>query len=352
MGRGIKRRITLVVSVVVGIFLFVAVIQNVGGVDAITQEIEKLGWWGALLSFANICVMVFGWIWGWKILLNAYGLYPSWATLGRAVVGGYALSYLTPSMYFGGEPFRIYLVTKELNANSTQVTATIVIWKILEGGTLFSLVIIGSFNAILSGALAVGDEVSLTLGNFIVIGGWGLLAWSFITKRHWISRFCGVVQRKSPWGKEALGRLFHWLKEAETIIHDAFSTHTKAVLQVLVISLLINLTVFVRPWIFFFFNSDVLLGFRNLSFVYALFFFLSSFLWVTPGGLGIAEGGLVEIFKMIGRNIPDQAVTAFAITIRGMELVFILVGLGILIHFGAVKLPRLRRRKHPPEEHT
>lgn len=349
MARGIKRRITLAVSILAGIFLFVTVIQNVGGVDAIVKEIVKLGWWGALLSFVNVTAMVFGWIWSWKILLNAYGLYPSWGTLGRAVVGGYALSYLTPSMYFGGEPFRIYLVTKELNASSTQVTATIVIWKILEGGTLFSLVIIGSFNAILSGALAVRDEVSLTVGNFIVIGGWGLLAWSFITKRHWISRLCGVLHRKSPWGKAALARLFLWLEEAETIIHDAFSTHTKAVLQVLAISMLINLTVFVRPWIFFFFNSDVMLGFRNLSFVYALFFFLSSFLWVTPGGLGIAEGGLVEIFRLIGRNIPDQAVTAFAITVRGIELVFILVGLTILIHFGAVKLPHLRRRTHSSE---
>ncbi len=345
MARGVKRRVTIVLSIALGVFLFAAVVNNVGGVGAITAEIGRLGPWGGALAFANVGLMVFGWMWSWKLLLNAYGLHPSWGLLGRAVLGGYALSYLTPSMYFGGEPFRIYLVSRELQAQSAQVTATVVIWKILEGGTLFSLVIVGSFNAVLSGAMDLGEEISLGVGNVLVIGGWGLLAWSFITKRHWSSRLCGVLARRVPWGRERVARICAWLDEAETVVAHAFAHHTKAVLAALAITLVVNLTVFVRPFIFFWFSGGLLLGFRNLSFIFAMYFFLSSFLWVTPGGLGISEGGLVGIFELIGRGIPARAVTAYAISVRLMELAFIVVGVGILIHFGAVKLPKLRRGK-------
>lgn len=344
MARGVKRRITVLLSITVGISLFVYILNDIG-VEKITGAIGQLGFMGTFLSFLNVCIMVFGWILSWKILLNAYGLSPTWGLVIRAVLGGYALSYLTPSMYFGGEPLRVYMVSKELGVSSSKVTATVVIWKILEGGTLFSLVVFGSFNVVFSGALNVSEEISLAAGNFLVIAAWGLMAWSFITKKHWISRFCGFLNRKLPFGKERLEKMRSWLIEAETSVHYAFSNHTKAVLIVLVLSLIINLTVFVRPWIFFFFASggSIIFGFRNLAFIFAMFFFLSTFLWLTPGGIGTSEFGLIGIFQLVNNTIPGREVVAYSLTIKGMELFFIIIGLFILVHMGALKFPKLRK---------
>src|SRR3972149_10697409 len=105
MSKGIKRRITIAVSILTGLVLMVATIYSVG-LDRIWNGMIQLGWLGAGLSFLNILAMVFGWVWSWKLLLNAYGISPSWLIVWRAVLGGYALTYLTPSMYFGGEPLR------------------------------------------------------------------------------------------------------------------------------------------------------------------------------------------------------------------------------------------------------
>ncbi len=349
MARGVKRRITVLLSITVGISLFIYILNDIG-VEKIVGAIGQLGVLGTLVSFLNVCIMVFGWIWSWKILLNAYGLQPSWGLVTRAVLGGYALSYLTPSMYFGGEPLRVYMMSKELGVSSSKVTATVVIWKILEGGTLFSLVVFGSFNVVFSGALNVSEEISLAAGNLLVMGAWGLMAWSFITKKHWISRFCGFLQKKLPFGKDRLTKTRSWLIEAETSVHFAFSNHTKAVLIVLVLSLIINLTVFVRPWLFFSFASggDIMFGFRNLAFIFALFFFLSTFLWLTPGGIGTSEFGLIGIFQLVNNTIPGRDVVAYSLTIKGMELFFIIIGLFILLHMGALKFPKFRKEDDPP----
>jgi hypothetical protein len=356
MARGIKRRITAAVSLALGIGLFIFVLQDIG-VEKIIAAISQLGWWGTAVSFLNIAIMVAGWIWSWKILLNAYDIYPSLSLITRAVIAGHTLSYITPSMYFGGEPLRIYLVSKETGASSTRITATVVLWKLLEGGTLFSLVMLGSFNAIFSGILDnSADSESLfsvpliTAGTLTVIVVWGVVAWSFVTNRHWASRICKFLQGKIPKLRERLEKVCHWLAEAENNVHDAFTHHTKAIVKVFFISLVINLTVFMRPGIYFFFSSDILFGFKELTFIFALFFFTSTFLWLTPGGIGITEFALIGIFNLVRENFPASDAVAYSLTIKGLEMVFILTGIAILIHFGAVKLPRLKRNSSPPED--
>ncbi|HEY5597023.1 MAG TPA: lysylphosphatidylglycerol synthase transmembrane domain-containing protein [Candidatus Bipolaricaulota bacterium] len=342
MSKGIKRRITIAVSILTGLVLMVATIYSVG-LDRIWNGMIQLGWLGAGLSFLNILAMVFGWVWTWKLLLNAYGIFPSWLIVWRAVLGGYALTYLTPSMYFGGEPLRVYLLSKETGADSSQVTATVVLWKLLEGATLFSFVLLGSVNAIFSGVLPVSQEVSIVVGNVLIIGGWALLAWSFITKRHWCSRTCGFLERKLHWARERLHRIREWLVAAESGIHAAFVHHGRTMWQVLGLCLLINITTFIRPWIFFQFSADYGFSFRELSFIFALFFFLSTFLWLTPGGIGISELGLIGIFQLVNGVVPAQEAVAYSLTIKSMELVFIILGISVMVHFGVVHLPRLKR---------
>jgi len=42
-------------------------------------------------------------------------------------VSGYAVSYLTPTLYFGGEPFRALLVSDSTEAPTTRIFATIIV---------------------------------------------------------------------------------------------------------------------------------------------------------------------------------------------------------------------------------
>jgi len=344
MARGVKRRLAAALSVVAGLVLFAFILHAIDLGHA-RAAVLKLGLYGALLSGLNVAAMVLGWVWSWKILLNAYGLFPSWRLMLRAILGGYTLSYLTPSMYFGGEPLRIYLLSKELGASATQVTASVVIWKLLEGFSLVTFVLMGSVNGVLSGALGGRQEVFIAVGNALLLGGWAVVAWGVLTKRFWASGFCGVLARRFPVGRARLERLKDWLFHAETDIHEAFSTHTSATIKALVLCFLVTFSTYMRPWIFFHFSAELDLDFRQLSFIFALFFFLSTFLWLTPGGIGISELGLMGIFGLVeGRILPADAV-AYSLTIKGMELMFVAVGLFILVHFGLVQLPHMKRSK-------
>lgn len=340
MGRGVKRRLTVLASLLLGLgllgfFLYTA------GLARVWAEVRRLGPWGGGLLFLDVAAMVFGWGWGWKVVLNAYDLHPSWRLIGRAILAGYALSYLTPSMYFGGEPLRIYLVSRALSASSSQVTATVVVAKMIEGTTLLLLVLVGSVNLLAGGLLARSQELALLLTNLALLAGIGVVTWGFVRRRFWASRTCAWLGRHLPWGRARLARLHGWLQEAEWTVHQAFVEHTTAMVKALGIALLTNLTLYVRPWIFFHFADGPSFSFKDLSLIFALFFFLSTFLWLTPGGVGIAEGGLVGIFQLL--NVPAAGALAYALTLKAMELVFIAAGVGLLIQLGLMRLPRPSR---------
>jgi len=63
---------------------------------------------------------------------------------------------------------------------------------------------------------------------------------------------------------------------------------------------------------------------------------LSSLFWVTPGGIGVSEGGFIGIFAIFG--ISGSEAVAYSFSLKAIQLFFVGFGLVLLAHYGIMRL--------------
>lgn len=334
-----KRWLTLIISVIVGLGLLIAILYYVGW-RRILSEILDLGWFGFSMLFLNMILTIVLWVISWQLILCSYGLRPSWLAILKARLSGFSVSYLTPSMYFGGEPVMAYLISKELGASSTKVFATVMVTKFLEAISLVAFVYLGSFYAIFMPNLPHSQQSALFYGT-IVFSILVLLGFiDFAYNRLWATRLLSSLGQILPWWQGALGKAASVACKIEEDINLAFRSHLPATLAALVTNFIGTLLTYLRPQIFFYFSQHRIFTFPELSLIFALNILLAVFFWVTPGGIGVSEGGRIGIFKLV--NISTAGAVAFSFTLKAIELFFVGLGLAYIINFGLFSLVRVK----------
>lgn len=344
-----RRRVLVILSIVVGLGLLGGILYYIGP-ERVWNQIAQLGLWGYLSLAAIAFLTMVCWASGWWIILRAYGIRVGWWTTWWARLSGFAITYLTPSMYFGGEPASIFLIVKgQASAEpATRIVATLLVAKLLEGLSLLAFIYLGFYYAAATKLLPLDEMGVMLVGNVIFALFVALAAINFMGKRLWCARFLGWLKRLLPW-KQALGAAEAKVRAVEEDVHDAFREHHRATWAAFLLSLTATFLLYLRPQIFFLFALRAFLPIAHLSIAYALFVLLGVFFWVTPGGMGVLEGGMVGIFSVVSLlslgdrqwlAIPQESAVAFALTLKAIE--FPLVGLGLfyLIRVGFLKVPK------------
>ena len=98
-----KRRWRLVLSIVVGFSLLGGVLYWVGW-RRIFAEMRALGVAGITGIVGSVLLAMAAWTLSWWIILRSYGIRLPLPQVIGARLSGYAISYLTPTLYFGGRP--------------------------------------------------------------------------------------------------------------------------------------------------------------------------------------------------------------------------------------------------------
>jgi uncharacterized protein (TIRG00374 family) len=326
----------LVASIVIGLGLLAAILYYVGW-QGIVHEIHNLGWLGCLTLAADYLLTFFFWALTWQIILGSYEIDAPWQPVLRALVSGYTVSYLTPSMYFGGEPVRVYVFSKEIGLPQPRLYATVLVAKLLEAVSLILFVLLGVFYALFAGGdLSPIQRESLFYGA-IFFSFWvflGLL--NFTLNLGLATRLMRGLHRLLPW-KGALAKAEEKVAEVEREINQAFHQSSKlpATALALLASFIANLLIYLRPQIFFYFTQEKIFSFANLSLVYALSVIVAALFWITPGGIGIAEGSWIGILTLVG--IGKAGAVAFALILKGFELTFVILGVSLLMEFGLLR---------------
>jgi uncharacterized membrane protein YbhN (UPF0104 family) len=367
-----RRRIGLILSILFGLGLLSGILINIGwnrvepgplahmarfwaGVGVIVGQIEMLGLWGFLSLTGIVVLTLVCWSSSWWIILRAYRIHVGWWATWRARLSGFAITYLTPSMYVGGEPASVYLIVREQqsDAPATRVVATILVSKLLEGLCLLAFIYLGVYYALATKLLPLDDTGAIVTGMVLFAIFLALIAINFVGRRLWGARFLGWLKRVLPW-KRALEVAESKMREVEEDVFIAFREHRWATLLAFVLNLAATFFVYVRPQIFFVFALKAFFPLAHLSMVYTLFIFLGALFWITPGGMGTFEAGTWGIFSLftlvtLADRTPiailQESAVAFALTLKTIE--FPLVGLGLfyLIRVGFLKIPKppLRR---------
>lgn len=261
------------------------------------------------------------WAASWMALLWGAGIKVPGRTVWAAALAGYAVSYITPVAYLGGEPVRGWIVVRRTGANPAAVAGTLVWDRVVAGLVLLGFALFGAglVLPLLSPQQRVWTWAGLLgLGAAIVLG-----TLSFALGWHWLSRLLAFVAGR--WSR--LRSLAQKIREMESTMHGLFRKGLGALAAALLLQLLSFLCHYFRPFFYFGLAQGRWLSWREMGVYFNLNAFLSFFLWLTPAGVGTAEGGRVGILGLLG--IAPAAALAFSLTYRFLEL--ILVGLGFAI---------------------
>jgi len=328
-------------SVLAGFGILGAVLYFVGW-RQILAEMDALGVPGILAVLGDVFLAMAAWVTSWHIILRAYGIrLPLGKNVG-ARLSGYAVSYLTPTLYFGGEPVRALMIANETAVPRTRIFATIIVERFLGGLSMIVFILIGGFYASISTTIPWSEKRLLVAGvafiTFWILVGLANFAFNF----KWISHSIRFLGRCLGRWRRVLERAALRVSETEDEVFDAFRRHWKATAAAFAVQTLATFFIYMRPQVFFHFSADLRLSFPQLSLLFALNILLSFFLWVTPGGLGTGEAGSVVIFRLVEPAITHEGAVAFSLMFKFAE--WLLVGAGI--YFLAKRGIKLLQRRH------
>ncbi len=335
----LRSTLNFVGSILIGAASISLVLYFVGWRETL-DAMRALSVVGILEVFGTVFLTVTAWVVGWRILLHAYGIRISLRRVAGARLSTYAVSYLTPTLYFGGEPFGALLVADKDTAPATRVWATIIVERFLLGVSFTLFMLVGGFYAVTSPAIPV-TEKRILIAGLSFIAAWiviGLVNFAWNLK--WVSRIIRWLGRPLPRWQGRLARAAAKVSETEDEVSYAFSRHWKATILVFLIQVVTTVLTFLRPQVFFGASLGMQFTVGQLSIVFSLYILLGFFLWITPGGLGTSEAGAIGMFRLVAPTITTGQAVAYSLSFKLAEAVFVTIGVWYLMQRGLSLLER------------
>jgi len=326
------RRLIPIAFLLLGLGAF-ALLVVLSGPREIWNAAKSLPLWALGVLFLFELLGLTFWAASWGVLLWAARVSAPPSAVFGAALAGYAVSYLTPISYLGGEPVRAWLIARRTGCDLATLAGTLVWDRIMAGMSLLILALTG-------GALALpffprSSRVWVFLGLAVLGLAVVLGALSFAAGWGWLSR---IVRNLAKLSGRAKARVEEWARKVaqmENTMHTAFREHFLALFAAFLLQLLSCVCHYLRPLFYFGLSQNRWFSLRELGVYFNLNTFASFLFWLTPAGVGTAEGGRVGILSLLG--IAPAAAMAFSLTYRFLELLFVGGGLLVLVGTGAKK---------------
>ena len=299
---------------------------------------RKVGSLGIGVFLLNAFLIFFIDAVSWHVILKSYGHYLPFKDVLTAKLVGVAIGYLTPSMYIGGEPVRIYMTSKKYNLPITSIGATVIVNKFLELGAGLFFVYLGSIWVLIEYSLPWQLYLTVLMLDIIFGLGMGFIFVNFVYENKIFTSLVAFLGQIKPLSKIAT-EIEPKVSKIEDEVFLAFNQHKRATAFAFFLNMIAGFLIFLKPAIFFCF-LQILLKLSQLSLLFALTHLLLAFQF-TPGGLGIFEVGTVGIYKLIG--IQANKALAYSLMNRMSDFAevgiaaFLAVNLGLKGIFGSRK---------------
>ena len=319
-----KKLFAFLAFLLLGIVLFSGVVQAVGWQEIWSAIQEFWGGKGLLLLVLTFSMLFVGAV-RWRGILRHQGYSLSFSSLLKQYVGGFALSFFVPMVFFGNELFRSYALKELHKIPLSRAMVSVVVERFLEITTYL---------------LVLGTGIA-----FLIISKSAFIPQFF----WWIMFVVGVLALALAFfyfksqKQESIVRIFfphlngtNGFLEMEQEVLCFFTLRNRAFWEGLFLS-------FVKVS-FALLRTIVLVGFlgKFIGFLPALsitgFTFLS-FLVPIPGQLGTHEALQVLVFQSLG--LQGHTGAAFAFLVRASELVIAFGGLILLLRLGISLLRHL-----------
>jgi uncharacterized protein (TIRG00374 family) len=337
------KKVFLAVSLTIGIGLFIFFIQKFGGFGKALEAVGSVGW-GGVAAFVGLCggTMIFPGI-GWWILMRSEKMNVSlWTTL-KANFMGFPVNFIAPSMYLGAEPLKIFYVAKVSGETKRKLLATIVVGKFQEMGALLFTMVVAAGIAVWKIDFPRQQEIMVLGALSLLVFLFLLAVYGFVSNRQPTVKVINVLAGMGPgrpfnrWRRK-LARLRTRAEEMEHLIHTAFTKRWRTFVVAQAITTFSALSVLVRPWVYFMFAHQDPMPFEKLSAIYIVTN-LINMLPHTPGALGVMEGGMLGLFRILHLG-NDSDAAAYQVVGRVSDIILILTGAWLIFHYNLQAMAR------------
>jgi uncharacterized protein (TIRG00374 family) len=281
-----------------------------------------IGFQLAILGLATAC---------WAVILREAGIYrgPRRAFLAR--LSGFSITYLTPSISFGGVPARAALY-KDNGMRGETLYATIAVDTVIEVAGKIPCIAVGFFFLVLRARPGV---ITAVAAGFVVLLSTGILA---LLTAKMLSGKSGIL-RFAGWARDALGRvnaglaarLFSALRLfAEDI--EAIAHGRKALLQAILMAVGIGLIEVLQT--LFILHALGAAGIGSSFIIFSSVLFQAIF-GILPGNLGGMEGTHAFVFGLLGMG-PALGLI-YTIILRIGQMVMALLGILNILRWRLLK---------------
>jgi uncharacterized protein (TIRG00374 family) len=314
-----KKFLLFLLSLFSGAVLFYAVIKFVGW-----QEIEKSfrlfrGWQGASILGLTVMAALAG-IWKWQEILKGLGVEIHFSSLWSPYLAGFAIRYLAPVILIGGEIFQSHALRDIHSVKWEKSMASVILDRILD--LTCSLLVI--FFGVLFFLIKIGLpplKLELIFGSLIFLVT-ALTAYFYFKS----------VRRESM--IKAVARIFNGKMdshplEVEKEIFNFFRSGSKTMWKSFILAILRIAILWLRTWLLVLFLGKGLGALASLS---ILGFYCLVLMIPIPADIGSHEA--IQAFAFSSLGLSAGAGTAFALIVRGAELMLALFGVIILFRLG------------------
>lgn len=314
-----KGLIFFIISFLAGISLFLWVINTVGW-----QEIKRAfsvftGWQGLAILGLTILMALIG-TWKWQMILKGMAAKISFKKLWQIYLSGFAIRYLFPIIIFGSEIFQSQILKETNSISGEKSLASVVVDRILELTANLVVIFFGVFFFLFKIGLPP-IKVGFIFGTIIFF--LTILIFYFYFKSFKKESIAKAIARVFN------NKLDNQPLEIEREIFSFFKPKKKTMWKTFFLSFFRAGIMWFRTWLLILF-----LG-KNLGALPALSI-LSFYCLVTmipiPADLGSHEA--IQVFAFNSLGLKAGAGTAFALIIRGAELILSLLGIIVLFHLG------------------
>ncbi len=312
-----KKLLLLILSLLIGIGLFVWVLKTVGGEAIENAFLVFVGWQGLVILGLTLLMAVVG-TWKWQEILKGGEVSISFKKLFNPYLAGFALIYLAPIIIWAGEIFRGYILKERHSVPWSKGMASVIIDRILEWTANLTVIFFGGIFFFLTIGLSP-IKLGIIFGAVFLIFLLFVAFFSFKSaKRESIIRFFLFSNHTQPF-------------EIEKEIFDFFKLKKIAMWKAISLSFLRAAIMYFRAWLLVsFLGRSVgalpalsILGFNYLAVMIPI-----------PAALGSHEAIQTFAFNSLGLGASTAA--AFTMIVRGAELIVASVGLIILFRLGII----------------
>jgi uncharacterized protein (TIRG00374 family) len=311
------------ISLLIGIVLFALVIYK-AGLKQIISDFVSIGLWNFLILLLLRLVYWTSRTLNWKIILDHQNKSTAFWPMFSARLADHAISYLTPSNLFGGEPVRALMTP---HSNKRQALATVIVDKTVELISIISFIIIGVILAI--SRLKMARELKIVFLIFSFGAAIFIAALVFQQKKGFFGLFIKLLS-KLKIKPRIIQRSQEKIEELDNHISHYYRQHPRFFFQVYFLyALTFLIWTFEIHLTLVFMNT---LGINPLkSFLIITLTTIAAVIPVIPGALGISELTNVAVFAILSLA-PEKGVSLVLVR-RIISLIFAGIGLLCLTHF-------------------